>query len=165
MIWAGLGRRPSPRVDVPTIAVEFVSSGRRNRRRDYEEKRRDYLAVGVHEYWIVDRFARTLTVFRDPSRGPVEQVIREQENYRPELLPGFEVPLCAAIGQSGRVGRNGIRAKPAAQSKDAEMRILVTGGAGYIGSHAARFLDRAGHEVWVYDNLSRGHRAAVLPGG
>jgi UDP-glucose 4-epimerase len=44
------------------------------------------------------------------------------------------------------------------------MRILVTGGAGYIGSHAARFLDRAGHEVWVYDNLSRGHRAAVLPG-
>jgi len=40
------------------------------------------------------------------------------------------------------------------------MRILVTGGAGYIGSHAARVLDRAGHEVWVYDNLSRGHRAA-----
>jgi UDP-glucose 4-epimerase len=44
------------------------------------------------------------------------------------------------------------------------MRILVTGGAGYIGSHAARVLDRAGHDVWVYDNLSRGHRAAALPG-
>jgi UDP-glucose 4-epimerase len=44
------------------------------------------------------------------------------------------------------------------------MRILVTGGAGYVGSHAARLLDRAGHEVWVYDNLSRGHRAAALPG-
>jgi UDP-glucose-4-epimerase GalE len=41
------------------------------------------------------------------------------------------------------------------------MRILVTGGAGYIGSHAVRlFLDR-GHDVWVYDNLSVGHRAAV----
>ena len=41
------------------------------------------------------------------------------------------------------------------------MRILVTGGAGYIGSHAVRlFLDR-GHDVWVYDNLSYGHRAAV----
>lgn len=44
------------------------------------------------------------------------------------------------------------------------MKILVTGGAGYVGSHAARLLDRAGHEVWIYDNLSRGHRAAVLPG-
>jgi UDP-glucose-4-epimerase GalE len=41
------------------------------------------------------------------------------------------------------------------------MKILVTGGAGYIGSHAVRlFLDR-GHDVWVYDNLSAGHRAAV----
>jgi len=44
------------------------------------------------------------------------------------------------------------------------VKILVTGGAGYVGSHAARLLDRAGHEVWIYDNLSRGHRAAVLPG-
>ncbi len=41
------------------------------------------------------------------------------------------------------------------------MRILVTGGAGYIGSHAVHlFLDR-GHDVWVLDNLSMGHRAAV----
>ena len=41
------------------------------------------------------------------------------------------------------------------------MRILVTGGAGYIGSHAVKqFLDR-GHDTWVYDNLSVGHRAAV----
>ncbi len=41
------------------------------------------------------------------------------------------------------------------------MKILVAGGAGYIGSHAVRYLRRAGHEVWVYDNLSRGHRQAV----
>src|SRR5947199_4106954 len=41
------------------------------------------------------------------------------------------------------------------------MRILVTGGAGYIGSHAVRlFLDR-GHDVWVYDSLALGHRGSV----
>jgi UDP-glucose-4-epimerase GalE len=41
------------------------------------------------------------------------------------------------------------------------MRVLVTGGAGYIGSHALRELRDAGHEVRVLDDLSRGHRAAV----
>jgi UDP-glucose-4-epimerase GalE len=41
------------------------------------------------------------------------------------------------------------------------MRILVTGGAGYIGSHAVRLFLSRGHDVWVYDNLSYGHRAAV----
>lgn len=39
--------------------------------------------------------------------------------------------------------------------------ILVTGGAGYIGSHACRALARAGYRPVVYDNLSRGHRDAV----
>lgn len=41
------------------------------------------------------------------------------------------------------------------------MRILVTGGAGYIGSHTVRHLLEHGHAVSVYDNLSRGHSAAV----
>ena len=44
------------------------------------------------------------------------------------------------------------------------MNILVAGGAGYVGSHAARMLAGAGHEVWVYDNLSLGHRQAVAAG-
>lgn len=42
------------------------------------------------------------------------------------------------------------------------MRILVTGGAGYIGSHVALELSRNGHEPIILDNLSKGHRSAVL---
>jgi UDP-glucose-4-epimerase GalE len=42
--------------------------------------------------------------------------------------------------------------------------VLVTGGAGYIGSHAAKALHRAGYRVVVYDNLVAGHRAAVQYG-
>jgi UDP-glucose-4-epimerase GalE len=41
------------------------------------------------------------------------------------------------------------------------MRVLVTGGAGYIGSHTAKALAKAGHEPLVLDNLSAGHRWAV----
>ncbi|TWT52877.1 UDP-glucose 4-epimerase [Rubripirellula amarantea] len=44
------------------------------------------------------------------------------------------------------------------------MNVLVVGGAGYIGSHAVRLLTDAGHNVTVYDNLSRGHAAAVPEG-
>ncbi len=41
------------------------------------------------------------------------------------------------------------------------MNVLVVGGAGYVGSHCARLLRQQGHGVYVYDNLSRGHREAV----
>jgi UDP-arabinose 4-epimerase len=41
------------------------------------------------------------------------------------------------------------------------MRVLVTGGAGYIGSHTCKGLSRAGHEPIVLDNLRVGHRWAV----
>ena len=43
------------------------------------------------------------------------------------------------------------------------MKILVTGGAGYIGSVATEELVKAGHQVVVFDNLYQGHRAAVHP--
>lgn len=41
------------------------------------------------------------------------------------------------------------------------MKVLVSGGAGYIGSHAVRQLQRSGYEAVVFDNLSKGHREAV----
>jgi len=45
--------------------------------------------------------------------------------------------------------------------KDGPLRILVTGGAGYVGSHVVRRVKAAGHQPVVVDNLSAGHRAAV----
>jgi UDP-glucose 4-epimerase len=44
------------------------------------------------------------------------------------------------------------------------VRVLVTGGAGYIGSHTVRELRDAGHDPVVLDDLSKGHRGALLSG-
>src|SRR2546423_8185512 len=43
------------------------------------------------------------------------------------------------------------------------MKILVVGGAGYIGSVCAELLINEGHDVSIFDNLSEGHRAALDP--
>ncbi len=53
-------------------------------------------------------------------------------------------------------------ASPTTRSGGDAGAVLVTGGAGYIGSHAARALADAGRRVVIYDNLSQGHRAAAL---
>ena len=44
------------------------------------------------------------------------------------------------------------------------MKILVVGGAGYIGSHMVKMLSKAGHNVTTLDNLSNGYKDAVLYG-
>ncbi|MGC1272473.1 MAG: Uma2 family endonuclease [Planctomycetaceae bacterium] len=90
IIWVGLGRRPNPKSDVPAIAVEFVSKSRRDRHRDYVEKREEYREAGVKEYWIIDRFRRAMTV---SSADGSERVCDEAVRYTTPLLPGFELPL------------------------------------------------------------------------
>ena len=52
--------------------------------------------------------------------------------------------------------------EPATQGSQG-MKILVTGGAGYIGSVATEQLTDRGHTVVVYDSLVKGHRPAVDP--
>ena len=44
------------------------------------------------------------------------------------------------------------------------MNLLVSGGAGYVGSIVAEQLLRKGYKVIILDNLQQGHREAVLPG-
>ena len=99
VIWAGLDHAPNPRKDPPTIVVEFVSEGKRNRFRDYHEKRAEYLAMGIREYWIIDRFARTMTVCR--SDGP-DVVVPHDGAYQTPLLPGFELPLASLLAVADR---------------------------------------------------------------
>jgi Uma2 family endonuclease len=96
-IWTGLGRVPVLGVDIPSIAAEFVSHRKRDRRRDYEEKRQEYEAIGVLEYWVIDCFERTMTVFWAPPAEPTEIVIKAEETYRTPLLPGFELPLARLL--------------------------------------------------------------------
>lgn len=86
---------PDPQRDIPAIVVEFVSRAKRDRRRDYLEKRQEYRAIGVQEYWIIDRFRRIMTVHR--STEPSEQVISKRDIYSSPLLPGFELPLARLL--------------------------------------------------------------------
>jgi Uma2 family endonuclease len=93
VIWAGLGRRPKEKQDLPTIVIEFVSRGRRHWLRDYHEKRDEYTALGIQEYWVINRFDHTMTVFT-MSRGKQKQrLVRPSQTYRTPLLPGFELRL------------------------------------------------------------------------
>jgi Uma2 family endonuclease len=92
VIWAGLGRRPK-RGEVPAIAIEFVSSGKRSRTRDYIEKRDEYLRIGIQEYWIIDRFQRTMTVHLKHDSAYETKLLHESETYATPLLPGFQLSL------------------------------------------------------------------------
>jgi Uma2 family endonuclease len=92
VIWAGLGRHPR-RNETPTIVVEFVSEGTRDRERDYDEKRDEYLEIGVKEYWLIDRFKNVMTVCTPRGKSYRKKVIPEKQNYTTPLLPGFELPL------------------------------------------------------------------------
>ncbi len=101
VIWAGLGRQPRRR-DVPTIIVEFVSAGKRDRQRDYEEKRDEYLPLGVKEYWVIDRFKKTMTVFWLQGDQVRKRVVRANQKYKTALLPGFELPLAQLFAAAAR---------------------------------------------------------------
>jgi Uma2 family endonuclease len=101
-LWIGLGHDPDIKHDIPAIVVEFVSKGRRNLLRDYVDKRREYLAAGVKEYWVFNRFTRLMHVFTPPVEENRERVVSDTEVYTTPLLPGFEVPIARLMAKAVR---------------------------------------------------------------
>jgi Uma2 family endonuclease len=106
VIWAGLGRLPAEG-EPPTIVAEFVSKGRLNRERDYVAKRAEYREIGVKEYWIIDRFSKTMTVCVFAADGDHELVIPANQTYSTPLLPGYELPLGRLLELAGRWKKQG----------------------------------------------------------
>jgi Uma2 family endonuclease len=94
-IWVGLGRLPR-RGEAPQIIMEFVSRGKAGRRRDYEEKRDEFQRIDVKEYWVFDRFAKTLTVFLFHGGRVRKRVLKATQSYTTPLLPGF-IPQLAKL--------------------------------------------------------------------
>jgi len=91
-IWAGLSRLPE-KDETPTVCVEFVSEGKRNRRRDYDIKRDEYRSAGVREYWIIDRFKHTMTAYHFTRQKMSEKTLTRKQTYTTKLLPGFRLSL------------------------------------------------------------------------
>lgn len=101
---------PSPHQPVigGQLVMEIVSGGSKDRARDLVEKRRDYAAAGIPEYWIVDPQEGSITVLTLPP-GATEYSVHGE--FRPGqqatsiLLPEFaiDVTACFAAGNPGDV--------------------------------------------------------------
>ena len=82
---------------VPDLIFEFVSRSKKDKLRDYVEKRADYQKIGVREYVIVDRFDKKITVLTMGEAGYEERVLTSADVYRSPLLPGFEIRLAEVL--------------------------------------------------------------------
>ena len=103
-IWAGLGRDPEEG-EPPTIIAEFVSSGKVNQERDYVAKRAEYREIGVREYWVIDRFRRTMTVFSFSGESDQERVVPETQDVRDALTPRIQAPVGSIVEAGRSLGR------------------------------------------------------------
>lgn len=82
---------------VPEIMFEVVSPAAESRRRDYVEKRDEYLRLGVREYVIVDRMSGSFTIVRATAAGAVERQLTRSEDYASDLLPGLVIPFAEVL--------------------------------------------------------------------
>ena len=86
---------------VPDLIYEFVSKDRSDQERDYIDKRKEYLDIGVKEYVIVDRFKHAVLVltFEPNQEDYVEAWLNEDQSYVTPLLPGLTVNLSDAFSK------------------------------------------------------------------
>lgn len=78
----------------PELAVEILSPGAQNARRDREAKLKLYGRQGIDEYWIVDLVAQTIAIYRLGEPGLVlAATLVLKDTLTSPLLPGFAVPL------------------------------------------------------------------------
>ncbi|MHC5544565.1 Uma2 family endonuclease [Singulisphaera rosea] len=77
----------------PSLVVEVVSAGAEAHARDYVTKREEYLAFGIHEYWIVDSIRRRILVLVRDGDSWVERTFGEGQVAGGLVLPDFAVPL------------------------------------------------------------------------
>jgi Uma2 family endonuclease len=83
---------------IPALVVEIVSPGARAHRRDYEEKREEYLALGIREYWVVDPSRKTVMVLvRRDGEPPAweERVSSGDDPIVSASLPGLDARVSA----------------------------------------------------------------------
>ena len=69
---------------------------------EYEEKKEEYRDLGVQEYWIIDRFHRTMLVYSWRGKRWIKKTVSEEVIYRTSLLPGFELPLSKLLAVSDK---------------------------------------------------------------
>jgi Uma2 family endonuclease len=81
---------------IPQIVVEVVSES--SRKRDYEDKPPEYLALGIDEYWIVDAAKNMMTVLTRWRGQWKPAVVKPPKRYSTRLLPGFSLDLKRVIG-------------------------------------------------------------------
>jgi Uma2 family endonuclease len=84
---------------IPEIVIEIVSPD--SEERDYVDKREEYLAFGVQEYWVVDAAREEVLILKRTSGRWKERILRPSEKYRTRLLPKFEFD-CAAVFAAAR---------------------------------------------------------------
>jgi len=80
--------------DAPDLAIEVLSPGTTNARRDREVKLRLYSLRGVREYWIIDWPAKSLQIYRREAAAlKLAATLLADDDLSSPLLPGFSLPV------------------------------------------------------------------------